>query len=117
MTGFVSPRLRIRFEPGQGPDQLTIIRPDGERFLTYQEILEQRDAERQRAEEADRLRNAEAQQRTEAEQRAEIAEQCAETAEQRAETAEQRAERYAAKLRELGIEPESGRFAADPDRH
>jgi membrane protein involved in colicin uptake len=84
--------LGIRFEPGPGPDNLTLIRPDGERFLTYQEILEQRDAERRRAEEAERQRAAEAEQRTEVEQRAD--------AERR------RAERYAAKLRELGIEPD-----------
>jgi Uma2 family endonuclease len=64
MRGFVSPRLGIRFEAGKGPNNLTIIRPDGEHFLTYQEILEQRDA------------------------------------------ALHRAERYAAKLRELGIEPD-----------
>ncbi len=64
MRGFVSHRLGIRFEPGKGPDNLTIIGRNGERFLTYQEVREQRDAEHQRA------------------------------------------ERYAAKLRDLGIEPD-----------
>ena len=64
MTGFVSPRLRIRFEPGKGPDNLTIIGRDGEPFITPLEMSRQRAAERQRA------------------------------------------ERYAAKLRELGIEPD-----------
>jgi Uma2 family endonuclease len=113
MAGFVSPRLGIRFEPGKGPDNLTIIGRNGERFLTYPEVIEQRDAERQRAEEVERLRAAEAEPRAQAEQRAESAEQRAESAEQRAESAEQRAEsaeqradRYAAMLRDLGIEPE-----------
>ncbi len=78
MAGFISPRLRIRFEPGEGPDSLVIIGPDGNPFLTYVQLVEQFEVERQRTE-AER-------QRTEAER--------------------QRAERYLAKLRELGIEPE-----------
>jgi Uma2 family endonuclease len=64
MEGFVSPRLGIRFEPGEGPDSLSIIGPDGRPFVTHADAIAQRDA------------------------------------------AEQRAERYAAKLRELGIEPD-----------
>jgi Uma2 family endonuclease len=71
MTGFVSPRLGIRFEPGKGPDSLTIIGRNGEPFITPVEMSRRRNQ-----------------------------------AEQRAETAEHRAERYAAKLRELGIEPD-----------
>jgi Uma2 family endonuclease len=59
MAGFLSPRLKIRFEPGEGPDNLTIIGPDGERFLSYTELVKQRNADRERAEEqarrADRL--------------------------------------------------------------
>jgi Uma2 family endonuclease len=85
MRGFVSPRLGIRFEPGLGPDNLTIIHPDGERFLTFHENS-------QRAEEAERRRAAERQRADEAEQGL--------TAER------QRADRYAARLRELGIEPD-----------
>jgi Uma2 family endonuclease len=50
MAGFVSPRLRIRFEPGEGPDNLVIIRPDGNPFLTYVQLMEQFEAERTRAE-------------------------------------------------------------------
>ena len=71
MNGHVSRRLEIRFEPGEGPNNLRIIGPDGQRFLTHQELMEQAEAERQRAE-AER----------------------------------QRAERLAARLRELGIEPD-----------
>jgi Uma2 family endonuclease len=85
MAGFVSPALNIRFEPGEGPDNLTIIGSDGKPFRTFQEVIEQSKA---------------------VEQRAESAEQRAESAEQRAESAEQRAQRYSAKLRELGVEPE-----------
>jgi Uma2 family endonuclease len=78
MAGFVSPRLGIRFEPGEGPDNLTIIGPDGRPFVTHADAIEQRDA----------------------------AEQQRDAAEQQRDAADQRAERYAAKLRELGIEPD-----------
>jgi len=83
MNGHVSQRLGIRFEPGEGPDNLRIIGSDGQPFRTHQELMEQAEAERRRAE-AER-------------QRAETEHQCA-------ETEHQRAERLAAKLRELGME-------------
>jgi Uma2 family endonuclease len=92
MAGFVSARLGIRFEPGEGPDNLRIIRPDGEPFLGYREVLDQR--------------NAAVQLLDIARQRADIAEQRADNAEQRADSERQRAEQFAARLRELGIEPE-----------
>ncbi len=53
MNGFTSPRLRIQFQPGEGGDNLAILGPDGQRFLTYLELVEQREAERQRAEAAE----------------------------------------------------------------
>src|SRR5262249_47423513 len=34
MEGFVSPRLGIRFEPGTGQDNLTVLGRDGEPFIT-----------------------------------------------------------------------------------
>jgi Uma2 family endonuclease len=71
MNGHVSRRLGIRFEPGEGPNNLTIIGSDGERFATHQELKERAQAARERA-----------------------------------QAAQERAERLAAKLRELGIEPE-----------
>jgi Uma2 family endonuclease len=57
MAGFTSPRLQVRFEPGEGANNLKIIDPEGNPFATYLEVVEQRDAERQRAERlAERLR-------------------------------------------------------------
>jgi Uma2 family endonuclease len=73
---WTSPRLGVRFEVKGGT--FTLYGPDGRPFATYQELIAQRD----------------------------FAEQRATTAEQRATTAEQRAERLAARLRELGIEPD-----------
>jgi Uma2 family endonuclease len=74
---FVSPRLKIMFELKRG--KLTIYRPDGERFLSFVELSTLAEQERARA----------------------VAEQ------QRAETAEQRAAKLAARLRELGIDPDT----------
>jgi len=48
MEGWISPRLGVRFELKQGALQL--YRPDGERFATYVELMEQREQEHQRAE-------------------------------------------------------------------
>jgi Uma2 family endonuclease len=53
MSGWVSPRLGIRFVLDSGVLQL--YTPDGERFATYVELLEQRERERQRAEQAEQL--------------------------------------------------------------
>jgi Uma2 family endonuclease len=92
MNEYTSPRLGVRFEPGEGSDNLRIIAPDGQPFLTYVELFEQREAERRRAETADR--------------RAETERVRAETERLRAEAAVERAERLAARLRELGEELE-----------
>jgi Uma2 family endonuclease len=48
MAGWISPRLGIRFELASGTLQL--YQPDGERFATYVELIEQREQEHQRAE-------------------------------------------------------------------
>ena len=101
MKGFTSPRLRIRFEPGAGGDNLKIFGPDGRLFLTYVEAAEQRDAEQQRAETERQRAEAEGGQRAETETG-----ERAEAERQKADAEHQRAERLAAKLRELGIEAE-----------
>ncbi|TAD99299.1 MAG: Uma2 family endonuclease [Oscillatoriales cyanobacterium] len=90
MEGWISPRLGVRFELGE--DGLEIYRPDGQRFLSYAELEEQGELNRQRAEQAV--------------QRAEQESQRAEQESQRAEQEAQRAERLAAKLRELNIDPD-----------
>jgi Uma2 family endonuclease len=106
MNGHVSPRLGIRFEPGEGPNNLKIIGPDGRPFLTYVELFDDREAERQRAD-FERQRAEAERQRAEAEsQRAEAESQRAEAESQRAEAESQRANRMASKLREMGVEPD-----------
>ncbi len=82
MSGFISPRLGVRFELANG--ELELYRPDGRRFATFVELSQQREAEQRRA-------DAE-QQRADAEQ-------------QRADAEQQRAERLAAQLRALGVNP------------
>jgi Uma2 family endonuclease len=54
MAGFVSPRIRLRFDPGEGPDNLRIYGPDGTRFLTFAEWVEKSKADQRHAEDADR---------------------------------------------------------------
>ncbi len=105
MAGFESPLLKIRFEPGEGPDSLKIIGPDGEPFLTYTELVKQRNAARQRAEQQARLVEEQARLVEEQARLAEAQTRLAEAQTQRAEEQTQRADRLAARLRELGIEP------------
>ncbi|MEG4086733.1 Uma2 family endonuclease [Microcoleus sp. POL10_C6] len=77
MEGWISPRLGVRFELGE--DGLEIYRPNGEKFLSYAELEEERLLDRQRLQQEF----------------------------QRAQQADQRAQRLAAKLRELNIDPDS----------
>jgi Uma2 family endonuclease len=90
-NGRVSPRLGVRFDTS-GPE-LVICRPDGERFLTFVELDKLAEQERKRAE----------QERKRAEQEKKRAEQ----EKKRAEQEKKRAEKLAAKLRELGVDPDS----------
>jgi Uma2 family endonuclease len=83
MDGWTSPRLGIRFDTSG--EELRIFAPDGEPFVSFSVLQQQRN---------------QAKQEREAEQAAR------EQAEQRATQAEQRAAQLAARLRELGIEPE-----------
>ena len=80
---WVSPRLQIQFDASTAP--LRIFRPDGKPFLSYIEIAQKAEAERQKAE---------------------TERQKAEEASQRADLAEQRANKLAAKLKALGIAPD-----------
>ena len=89
LSGYVSPLLGIRFEPGEG--DLRILYPDGSPFLTTAELFEQwKEAKRQLAEAERQLAEAER--------------QLAEAERQLAEAERQLAERLAAPLRELGLD-------------
>jgi Uma2 family endonuclease len=83
MDGWVSPRLDIRFDLSGA--ELRIFAPDGQPFVSFSALKDQRE---------------------QAEQRATQAEQRATQAEQRATQAEQERAALATRLRELGIEPE-----------
>ena len=82
---YASPRLGIRFVRADD-GKLAVLGPDDKLFLSYQELLKESEESLERAEEAeDRI----------------------EEASLRAEEAEDRAEKLAAKLRELGLEPDT----------
>jgi Uma2 family endonuclease len=57
MDGHVSPRLKVKFE--MNPEGLKIVRPDGQPFVTYQELALQKDQERRRADEQVLLKDQE----------------------------------------------------------
>ena len=84
MDGWTSPRLGIRFDLS-GPE-LIIWRPDGQLFQSFEEVYRERDTERARADEAQAR---------------------AQEAQARADEAQTRAERLAARLRELGLDPDA----------
>lgn len=97
MNGWVSPRLRVRFQ--QTDDNMEMYSPSGERFLTYVELAQLREQERQRAE----------QERQRAEQERQRAEQERQRADEALTQLEQERQRYQALtelLRERGINPE-----------
>ncbi len=90
IRGFTSPRLRIRFELDE--ESLRIFGPDGRRFLTFGELVRQRNT-------------LEAETNRLARERDEIAHDRDKIARQLEED-RRKAERMAAQLRALGIEPE-----------
>lgn len=98
LAGWTSPRLGVRFEPGD--DTLRLIRPDGRPFLSYPDLFQAHEAERRRADAASRRADAE-------ERRAEAEWQRAEAVSTQAEAERQRAERLAERLRELGVDPDA----------
>jgi Uma2 family endonuclease len=123
--GWVSPWLGIRFDT-RG-DELRIFTPDGQPFLTFEQVIQARteaetraqqeaqlrDASDQRARQAEtRARQAEAyaareaQARTEAEAHAAREAQARTEAEARAREAENRAQQLAERLKALGIDLE-----------
>ncbi|MCO6492315.1 MAG: Uma2 family endonuclease [Phaeodactylibacter sp.] len=130
---WISPLLGIRFE--WTLETLTLYRPDGERFLSYLELLafnreailklnKQRELlyeemkktqkaqaealkEKQRAEEEKRKAEEEKRKAEEEKRKAEEEKRRAEEERQRADTAEQRARQLAEKLRQMGIDPDA----------
>ena len=76
MQGWVSPLLGVRFALEGG--ELVVVRPDGARFVGYEELAAALEQAQARAEQERLLREQE----------------------------QQRAERLAQKLRELGVEPD-----------
>jgi len=84
MRGWVSPRLKIRFEID---GELIIYGPDGARFLSYVELGEERSRQRERAEQE---------------------KQRAEQEKQRADGAEKLYKQLLERLQKKGIDPEAG---------
>ena len=104
-NGFVSPRLGIRIQ--FFPRELNVYGPDGRRFVNPAQVAAARDAAEAR-ESLQRQRADRQQQQAELErQRADEQARQKEAERQRAEAERQRAEKLAAKLRELGVDPDA----------
>ena len=97
MNGWVSPRLGVRFQVTH--ENLEIYSPSGDRFLTYVEIAQLREQERQRGDQ-------EYQRAEQERQRAEQERQRADEALSQLEQERQRYQALEALLRERGINPE-----------
>lgn len=91
MSGWISPRLGIRFELGE---ELQLFRPDGQPFFSFAEIDQMLEQERQRADQAEQQVEQERQRAEQSEQRAEQAEQQAEQERQRAAEMEALLQQY-----------------------
>jgi Uma2 family endonuclease len=109
---WVSPRLGIRFD--MSGEELVIYQPDGQRFLTFVELMDQKKRAQQLADKAQQTAEQERREREQAQQAAEQEQRLREQAQQLAEQQRQelqearlRAERLAERLRTLGIDPET----------
>jgi Uma2 family endonuclease len=98
MIGWVSPRLGIRFAYA-AEDELILERPDGERFRSYLELEQERLQERREREAAQREYQQERRER-------EAAQREYQQERREREAAQRKSERLAAKLRELGMDPD-----------
>jgi Uma2 family endonuclease len=105
VDGWVSPRLGIRFDMS-GPE-LVIWRSDGQKFLTFLEQAAERESAQERALQAQELTQQAQERAQQAQERAHQAQANLELERRQREDAQVRAERFAARLRELGIDPES----------
>ncbi|MCS6865086.1 MAG: Uma2 family endonuclease [Gemmataceae bacterium] len=109
IDGYISPRLGIRFEESGG--ELKLYTPEGREFVTREKRVEEIQEELRKTQlafEEERQRALHAMQQIEAErQRAEAEHQRAEAERQRAEAERAAKEALAAKLRELGLDPDS----------
>ncbi len=91
MNGWTSPLLGVRFDLSQ--DELTITGPDGRRFLTFGELIQQRNQLEQQRHQLEQQRHQLEQQRHQLER---------ERDEQRSRT-----QRLEDQLRSLGVDPSS----------
>jgi Uma2 family endonuclease len=119
LDGWNSPRLGIRFD--LSVSEMVIYGPDGQRFLTYQELADERDQAVQDRDQAVQQRDQAVQQRDQlAQDRDQAVQQRDQLAQDRDQLVQdrdqlvqqrdaerQRAERMAAQLRAMGIEPPS----------
>jgi Uma2 family endonuclease len=104
MIGWVSPRLGIRFTK---TDDLELFHPDGRRFLSFVELGRLQRETVSRLERASQLMDETIRQREAEQERADREQMRADHQRAIAEAERVRAEKLAAKLRELGVDPDA----------
>ena len=114
MDDHVSPRLGIRF--AFQPMELRVFRPDGTPFLSFQELEDQRQAERQRADDAQRHAEEEHQRAEEEHQKAEKERQRADLAQKQAEEERRQRERALQQAEEAERRAAEERQRAEEER-
>jgi Putative restriction endonuclease len=114
MQGWVSPRLKVRFELVNG--LLQLFRPDGERCATYAEIVALKRQERERAERAERLVEQERVKAEQAQAQAEQAQAQAEQAQAQAEQAQAQAEQAQAQAEQAQAQAEQAQAQVEHER-
>jgi Uma2 family endonuclease len=100
-----SPRLGIRFDLSAG--ELRVLKPDGTPFATYRELDTQREQEKLAKEQERQAREQAELAREQERQAREQAELAREQAQRESQEFAARSERLAAKLRELGVDPDA----------
>jgi hypothetical protein len=114
MDGYTSPRLGMRF--GFRPLELLVYRPDGSRFLSFQELEEQRLAERRRADRAERRLDEERTRAEDAQRRLDEERTRAEDAQRRLDEERTRAEDAQRRLDEERTRAEDAQRRLDEQR-
>ena len=111
MNGHISPRLRMRF--GFWPMELRVFRPDGTPFLSFQQLEEQRVAERRRADQEQRRADQAQRQAEEERRQKDEARIVAEEERQRAAEAQQQTEEQRRRAEEAQQQVEEERRLAE----
>jgi len=114
VDGWISPRLGIKFDTSHG--ELIIYYPDGEKFLTTEQLSDEAKKQKLRAQQAEEQAERERQRAQQAEERAQQERQRAQQAEEQAQQERQRAEQERQQAQQERQRAEQERQQAQQER-